>query len=302
MLSVTPAREKWRLPAIGLIAVVLTGIFFQEEMKTTLQMNRTVSQQRSTEGRITATQAGWNAFVRRPIQGYGNGNYAHAADRWLNQDSTMPYTSFAPNILIRLLTEKGIAGSLLFLILAVAVVRSLLKHPERQENRIIGCTFVAIIVKEMTQATLFDTPFALLMLYIMLAYLQKEETCGEEEQPRPLWANSQLTIPVVLSALYLVQLQFDLRRKENNRYLQESGEAWKEGKYTEAIRRTERTEKQTSGLINRGMIYMQYYRTTKKNEYLRKASEAFREAHCRHPDDVEVRYLSIRLYLSLIHI
>lgn len=296
MLSVTPAREKWRLPAIGLIAVVLTGIFFQREMKTTLQMNRTVSQQRSTEGRITATQAGWNAFVRRPIQGYGNGNYAHAADRWLNQDSTMPYTSFAPNILIRLLTEKGIAGSLLFLILAVAVVRSLLKHPERQENRIIGCTFVAITVKEMTQATLFDTPFALLMLYIMLAYLQKEETCGEEEQPRPLWANSQLTIPVVLSALYLVQLQFDLRRKENNRYLQESGEVWKEGKYTEAIRRTERTEKQTSGLINRGMIYMQYYRTTKKNEYLQKASEAFREAHRKHPDDVEVRYLSMRLY------
>ena len=94
----------------------------------------------------------------------------------------MPYTSFAPNILIRLLTEKGIAGSLLFLILAVAVVRSLLKHPERQGNRIIGCTFAAITTKEMTQATLFDTPFALLMLYIMLAYLQKEETCGEKEQ------------------------------------------------------------------------------------------------------------------------
>ena len=105
-----------------------------------------------------------------------------------------------------------------------------------------------------------------------------------------------MTIPVVLSVLYLVQLQFDLRRKENNRYLQESSEAWKEGKYTEAIRRTERTEKQTSGLINLGMIYMQYYRTTKKTEYLRKASEAFREAHRRHPDDVEVRYLSIRLY------
>ena len=138
----------------------------------------------------------------------------------------------------------------------------------------------------MTQATLFDTPFALLILYIMLAYLQKEETCGEEEQPRLLWANSQLTIPVVLSILYLVQLRFDLQRKENNRYLQESSEAWKEGRYTEAIRRTERTEKQTSGLINRGIVYMQYYRTTKERESLQKAASVFHEAHRKHPDDV----------------
>ncbi len=78
--------------------------------------------------------------------------------------------------------------------------------------------------------------------------------------------------------------------------MQESSEAWKEGKYTEAIRRTERTRRQTSGLINRGIVYMQYYRMTKEPEYLQKPSEAFREAHRKHPDDVEVRYLSIRLY------
>ncbi len=297
VLSVTPAREKWRLPAIGLIALVMTGIFFQGEMKTTLQMNRTVSQQRSTEGRITATQAGWNAFVRRPIPGYGNGNYAHAADRWLNQDSTMPYTSFAPNILIRLLTEKGIVGSLLFLMLTVAVVRSLLKHPERQENRIIGCTFVAITVKEMTQATLFDTPFALLILYIMLAYLQKEETCGEEKQPRSLWANSHLTIPVVLLVLYLAQLLFDFRQEQNNVCLQRSTAAWKEGKFAEAIRWAEQTGKQTPGLINQGIIYMQYYRKTKEPEYFYAAEHAFHKTLCKHPKDVYIQYLSARLYI-----
>ena len=58
-------REKIRLLAVGSTAIVLTACFLPQEMKTTLQMNRTVSQQQSTEGRIDAAHAAWNALRER---------------------------------------------------------------------------------------------------------------------------------------------------------------------------------------------------------------------------------------------
>lgn len=118
LLFVKSKQEKIRLFAVSMAAIVLTGICFPREMKTTLQMNRTVSQQQSTEGRINATQAGWDTFRQRPIFGYGNGNYTFAIDQTLNQDITHSYTSYAPNILVQLLIEKGIIGCLLYQILA----------------------------------------------------------------------------------------------------------------------------------------------------------------------------------------
>lgn len=295
LLFAKPKPEKLRLIVISIVAIALTGIFMPNEMKTTLIMNHTASQQQSTEGRISATQAGWETLKKRPLLGYGNGNYTFAVDQTLNQDSTLPYTSFAPNILIQLLIEKGIIGCLLYLLLAIAVCWTVIKRRKQPESYIIGCTLLALTAKEMAQATLLYTPFALFMVYVLLAFLQKEEMPMEEEESRPV--ASTYLLPGIVAIYYLGYIFFIFQQDQNKSHLQQSMAAWKKGEYTEAIRLIEQTGEQTPDLINRGLIYTQYYQKTKDLKTLKTAEQALQKAMRRQPEDLQIRYLLARLYI-----
>lgn len=141
-------------------------------------------QRQSTEGRIGAAHAAWNAFRERPLLGYGNGNFTYAIDHAMNQDSTHPCTSFAPNIIMQLLVEKGILGAMFYLLLTVVVLHFIWKHRQRPKSRIIFCVLLALLAKEMTQATLLCVPFTFFMLYVLLAFLQSGEVVMEEKMER----------------------------------------------------------------------------------------------------------------------
>lgn len=295
LLFVKPKQAKLRLPAIAIVAIALTALFLPAEMKTTLKMNHTTSQQQSTEGRINATQAGWETFKEHPLLGYGNRNYTFAVDQTLNQNSTLSYTSFAPNILTQLLIEKGIIGSLLYLLIAVAVCRTVIKRRKRIETGIIGCTLLALAAKEMAQATLLYTPFAMFMVYVLLAFLQKEEITDEETESRP--AASAYLLPGIVAICYVGYLFFIFQQDHNKSYQQQSMAAWEKGEYTEAIRLMEQTGEQTAYLINRGLLYTQYYRKTNDPEALKAAEQALQKAISRQPEDLQIRYLLARLYI-----
>ena len=89
-----------------------------------------------------------------------------------NQDSTQSFTSFAPNIFTELLIEKGIIGFLLYLLLAAGICQTVWKRRKEQEAWIVLCTLLAVLTKEMSQATLSSTGFAEMMCFILLAFLQ----------------------------------------------------------------------------------------------------------------------------------
>lgn len=296
LLFMAPKREQLRLSAICVIAFVLTGVFLPSETGITLQMNRTVSQQQSTEGRINATQAAWNTFREHPLLGYGNGNYTFAIDQTLNQDSTLPYTSYAPNILVQLLIEKGIAGILLYLLLTIAICRTILKHWKDPESRIISCILLALVAKEMTQATLLYTPFALFMVYVLLAFLQKQKAPDEEKEHRR--TASIYVIPGFVACCYLGWLAFLFLQDQNKSYQQQSVAAWENGQFTEAIYLMEQTGEQTPNLINRGLLYMQYYRKTANPKFQQTAEEVLQKAREQQPEDIQIRYLQARLYID----
>lgn len=296
LLFVKPKRDKLRLLAVSIVAIILTGIFFPKEMRTTLLMNHTTSQQQSTEGRITATQAGWDAFRQHPLFGYGNGNYTFAVDQTLNQNSTYPYTTYAPNILIQLLIEKGIIGALLYLLLVLAVCLAIRKHRKQPESYMIGCIFLTLAVKEMAQATLLYTPFALFMVYVMLAFLQKEDI------PAGKKGNVQIVSPYIIPGIaafcYLGWITFVFVQDQNKAYQQQSVEAWKKDQFREAIRLMEQTGEQTPNLVNRGLLYMQYYRTTGNFTYRQTAEEIIEKASQQQPKDIQIRYLQACLYMD----
>lgn len=293
---VQPKREKIRLLMISIIAVALTGIFFQSELKTTLQMNRTRSQQQSTEGRLNAVTVAWNRFQERPWFGYGNGNYTFAVDGALYQDSTRAYTSYAPNLLIQLLIEKGIIGILLYLWLIVAICRMILKQRECPDNRITGCVLLALAVKEMTQATLFSAPFALFMLYVLLAFLGKEKVPVQESESRqPL---ARYILLGMVAVCYGVWVAWGFFQKRDQLLQQRSIQAYEKGDVCEAIRLMELTQNQVHGQINRSLLYRQCYRKTKEQKYMLAAEQALRQANRRQPEDIQIRYMQARLYID----
>lgn len=295
LLLVKPKRDKLRLLLISFVVILLTGIFFPEEMKTTLRMNHTTSQQQSTRGRINATQTGWETFRKRPLFGYGSENYNFAVDSRLNQDSTLPNTSYAPNILIQLLIEKGIVGILLYLMLVIAIVRTIIKRRKQPGSYMVACVLLALAAKEMTQATLLYTPFALFMLYVLLAFLQKEEEPAEAGRSKS--TASAYLIPAFVTVCYLGWLTLSFQQNQVRSYQQQCMAAWEEGDFTEAIRLIEKTGRQTPNLINQGIVHMQYYRKTGNQESLQAAEKLLQQASRLKPEDVQIRYLLTCLYI-----
>ncbi len=73
--------------------------------------------------------------------------------------------------------------------------------------------------------------------------------------------------------------------------------AWEKGELTEAIRLMEQTSERTPNLINRSLLYIEYYRKTGKTDYLQAAEQALLQAGRRQPEDVQLRYLLARVYL-----
>jgi len=264
LLWMKTKREKIRLLVVTSAAIVLTACFLPQEMKTTLQMNRTVSQQQSTEGRIDAAHAAWNAFRERPLLGYGNGNFTYAIDHTMNQDSTHAFTSFAPNIIVQLLVEKGIWGVMFYLLLTSIVLHFIWKHRQRSECRIIGCVLLALLAKEMTQATLLCVPFTFFMLYVLLAFLQSGEVVMEEKRERKA---SGYILPGVAIVCFMVWNIPALQSMES-----------------------------TPQWVNKAIEEMALYKNDGKTEHLSEAAKALEEALERHPDDLQITYLQARLY------
>lgn len=200
-LLLMPKADKFKIWLSALVSLVLVGICCPKEMWTTFTMNCTASQRQSTESRIYGTEAAWKAFEKSPIIGYGSGNYMYVLDPMIGQDSTKLLTSMPPNTLARLLIEKGIAGTLLYLVLLIAIIRSLWRRRKKRESSIVACTLIAFLIKDMTQSAWGEIPFLMLMVYLFLAYLQKEE----EGEPKKISASasSYLIGGLIVAALLL---------------------------------------------------------------------------------------------------
>lgn len=200
--------DKLRIIFPALVSLALVAVFCPKEVQTTLEMNRTVSQQQSTESRIHGSYTAWTTFKSRPLVGYGIGNYMYALDRITGQDSTKAFTSMPPNTLVRLIVEKGITGFLLYALLFLAVARSIWKQRTKRESRIIGCALLALIAKDMSQSAWGEIPFLMLMTYFILAYLQKNDV--KEQECIPFTASCYVVVGFALTAVLVCNVPYIL--------------------------------------------------------------------------------------------
>ena len=134
-----------------------------------VSMHSTVSQQKSSQSRIHATVAAVHTCEEHPVLGVGNGNYTLATDARLNQNTNVPFTPVAPSWLMKLLVERGVVGTLPFLILGGGIVFFLFSRKNRQYWKFVGFVLTTILLKEMFQCTLFENSISLALLYVLLA-------------------------------------------------------------------------------------------------------------------------------------
>lgn len=295
-ITMKPLRQKIKIPVACLSATVIIGIFFTSEFKNTLSMSSTVSQQRSTEWRVNAIISTWNILKEYPFFGQGNNSYTFAIDRISNQDSTQNYTSYAPNLLIQLLIEKGIIGTLFYLILAIVICIYLWKHRFSTDVCIIGCTLLALFVKEMTQSTITSTPFTCFSVYILLALMQRKEESTENIKTGTEYKN--FLIPGIVLLIYVVGCIINKISYHNEEICKDSFAELAKGNTTNAAQLIEKTGKQVPYLVQRGILYTECYLKTKERTYADKAELSLAEAHERQPKDVHINYLQAYLYLQ----
>lgn len=287
------SHGKFRKLIICLIAFFGIFFYFPNETRTTLSMNATTSQQQSTKARINSTYAAWNVFKdskKYYLFGHGSGSYPVAVDQALNQDSTQTYTTLAPNLPILLLIEKGIIGLLFYLFLIFNIYQYIYKHRKETNIYIIGCTFFALIVKEMTQANLFCVPIVWFMFYTMLAFLQRGKVCEKNI------GLEKYVIPGAVTAFYLGWCSFTYFHLCNESICSQSFKALKKNRIQNAINLIEQTGEQTPYLIQRGRLYTECYRKTQDITYAQRAQSAFIQAHNQTPKDVYINYLQARLF------
>lgn len=254
--------EILRLMIVTFVSIILTAYFFPHEMKTTLQMNIVVSQQESIQGRINATQAAWSAFHKRPLLGYGNNNFTYAIDHTINQDSTCSYTWFAPNIIMQILVEKGLLGVIIYGLLVLAIFYQIWRYRKRNEVCIIGVIIFVLLIKEMTQATLFTTPFSFCMFYILLAFLNEDKKkINFSRQP----------LNYIFLSVGIICFIF-----------------WN----TPISQFLDPTPKR----VNKALEEMRNYELDTHIEHLYQAEDNLKKCLIKHPDDLHIHYLQARVY------
>ena len=129
---------------------------------------------RSVEGRIIAAQIGWEAFLDRPLLGWGPENYSVGYDRHVVPEVfAKGATSFdqAHNKLIEELTTKGLLGLLGYLALwasmALVFVRKArhLSPGQQAFAFLIGAGLIGYFTQNIF---LFDTPGTVIHLYLLV--------------------------------------------------------------------------------------------------------------------------------------
>lgn len=134
------------------------------DVETVLKINGTISQQRSTNARIHSFSMIARSLENNLAFGVGNGNYTLAVNDELYENDDIAYTNFASSGILQLVTEKGIIGSIVWIILILTLIVALLKCRSVDSSCLvmIACS----LLKETTFAVFADFP-NLQCLYII---------------------------------------------------------------------------------------------------------------------------------------
>lgn len=123
----------------------------------TIQFSKTVSQQRSTAGRINSMQAAKEVFKNHIVTGVGQGNYSLAVNPYLFENDDVTFTSFASSSVVQLGVEKGMIGLLIWGGILISFFILFIKEKRKDfYSYAILISLIAIGIRELFFATFFE--------------------------------------------------------------------------------------------------------------------------------------------------
>lgn len=282
-------KRYFSLLSSGIIVVLLSlFVTYQQEILTTLRMNRTVSQQRSLHSRVNELDATIQ-FVKNHPSGGGNGNYTLSMDSYLYENDEAGVTSYASNLISQILVEKGWAGFLLYLLLLIVVLITICRRKDIAAWG-IGLILIAYLFREQTFSVFFMSVPACLLVYTLFAILLSPKTIKEKHAlPRTRYT---YWLPIGIWILLFTGIQWDVRNKKHNSSFLTAVE---NDNTRQAIQEIEQTKRVPAYLLNRSLFYLNNFEETKDSLHLMKAENAIRSSISQNPSDIHLTY-----FLSLI--
>ncbi len=178
-----------RKAAIAMLAAIAAGLALFAIARTTtaldpiIQSSRMLSRlsivgeaaDRSLRGRVTAIEAGIQAFPERPLFGWGTDNFLSAWGRYFDYEETGIETRFdrAHSKVVEELVTKGALGLAAYLLIWAAAARALVRYykrgpaSDRELVAVIGAAFIAYFTQNLF---LFDNPSSTMQFAALAAF------------------------------------------------------------------------------------------------------------------------------------
>lgn len=159
-IAVIRVRSRRTVLLLGTFILTVAGFCVlngTKDVGKTLRLNATSSQQRSIDARYRDYSLLSNSLAGNALFGAGSGNCTLATNGELYEDDDILYTNFVSSGYVQLITEKGILGAILWLILFLSVFISLVAKRSRGASLTAGI-LVLVALKEVTFAVFADFP------------------------------------------------------------------------------------------------------------------------------------------------
>lgn len=293
ILSAGTGRQRLKIAGTFMASVITVVTLCPAELQTAVSGNATQSQRRSTEWRINTARQAMSIIREAPLTGHGNGSFSLVTDKVSRHDSTGQFTPFAPNIITQSMVEKGLVGMILMCMTTIPVTIKLFRHRKDHAMAVTGCTMLALAVKEMTQATLSATPFAVLLCYSALAFVNNEKAHGQKIIPK---APRHIITAGIITA-WLAALATVYADRHDTGIIANSFERQKEGNQALAASCIMTAFSNTPSKIEQGILLMKCYKDTKDPKYARKAEKTFLDVRAAQDEDLQTDLFLACLYL-----
>lgn len=278
--------KAWSL-TITIVIVLCLVITYKGDVSTTLKFDQTLSQQKSTSGRIQSSKAAIVSFKNKFWQGVGNGNYSLAVDTIRYQADSVGFTSFAPNSLVQMGVEKGIIGLILWSILGGQLSLMIFRNRHQPVTLAVLIVFLSIGVKEMTFAVFFESQAMQLLFFTLLASYQN--ICP----PKSVGIVSSLQCKYAVIAticLGCTVLVFSIMSQTKDKYFNEQFiDFFDKQQYDEAQQSIVKTRETAPFLINRTVLNWNYFLQTQDSSYLERAKRHLQKARQLSPQDIQLQ-------------
>ena len=227
--------------------VIISVPQIKSSFLTTISFDKTISQQRSINGRLSSLNNVDNIIAETPVFGYGQNNYVLSTYRTPLVDEDARFSPRATNVIFQIIIERGLFGLLCYMlffgILIFVVYRRLknniLSYKKKAEQIILLSGVLALVFRELTFSSIFANNYVYFLFFILIILLSPNDISFKRKYNYK-WIKSRRTFNYLFIGIFVFIAFLNVKRhyvkKFNNQYI----EAFNKNKVEQSIKYIDR--------------------------------------------------------------